>query len=240
MRGSVVRVGRVRRVALSLLAAGTAAACVGASSPRPGQGVSFPAEDGVRLAGELRGSGPNAVLLVPGFAQDRTVWAELASFLADRDYRTLAIDPRGSGDSEGASNLMRTPDDIVAAASYLRERDARRVVVIGAGAGATAALVAASGPGDFDGVITLSAAAGFMGLSVSSAQVAGIEEAKLFLAAEGDGLAQANAQAFYEAGVPPKRVEVLVGDDHGTELLEGREAEAVRTLILGFLTRYAP
>lgn len=232
--------GVAGRLAVWLLIAGLASACGVPSAPEPGERITIHAEDGVPLTGELRGEGPAAVLLVPGFGQDREVWAELASFLADRDYRTLAIDPRGSGGSGGPPDLTRSPDDVMAAVAALRERGVRSVVVIGAGTGGTAALAAASGPGaSFQGVITLSAAATFMGLAVSDSLVAGIEEPKLFLAAEGDGLAQANAQAFYEAAVPPKRVEVLVGDDHGTELLEGREAEAVRTLILAFLTRYA-
>ncbi len=66
-----------------------------------------------------------------------------------------------------------------------------------------------------------------------------VEEAKLFIAAEGDGPAAASAQDFYNLSTPPKRVEIVTGSEHGTALLEGPQAEVVRSLILGFLERNA-
>jgi hypothetical protein len=100
--------------------------------------------------------------------------------------------------------------------------------------GGTAALVAAS-RAELDGVVTLSAPTTFMGLAASTEVVQAVDEPKLFLAAEGDGSAADAAQAFYNASPGPKRVEIVTGDEHGTDLLEGGQAEVARRLILDFL-----
>lgn len=214
--------------------------CVEASPPEPGEVIAFTASDGVRLEGEVRGSGPRGVVLAHGFGTDRDSWAGFADLLSEEGYLTLSFDFRGAGGSDGTPDVSRAPEDVLAAASAIRERGARSVVLVGASVGGTAALVAASGAGtSLDGVVTLSAPASFMDLAAPPEVVSRVEEPKLFLAAEEDGLAQANAQAFYEAAPAPKRVEVLVGESHGTDLLEGREAERVRGFILAFLGRYA-
>jgi hypothetical protein len=36
---------------------------------------------------------------------------------------------------------------------------------------------------------------------------------------------------LYEQAPPPKRVEIVPADDHGTDLLSGAQAEVVRRLI---------
>jgi hypothetical protein len=52
---------------------------------------------------------------------------------------------------------------------------------------------------------------------------------------DGDGAAAQRAQAFYEQSPPPKRVQIVTGTEHGTDLLDGRQSELVRRLIVGFL-----
>ncbi len=103
--------------------------------------------------------------------------------------------------------------------------------------GGTAALVAAA-RAELDGIVTLSAASTFMGIAAPPEVVRGVDEPKLFIAAQGDRTAASTAQAFYQVAPPPKRVEILTGDEHGTDILEGREVEAVRRLILDFLRIY--
>ena len=221
---------------LALLLAG----CSAAEPPPPGEVIRFTTDDGVTLEGEVRGSGEVAVVLAPGYGEDRAVMAELADFLADRDYLTLAFDLRGTGGSAGAEDVVRSPADVSAAAAEARSRGAKEVFVIGADVGASAALVAAPGESvPLAGIVALSATASFLGLEVSGEAAAAVEEPKLFFAAEGDRLAQSTAESLFAASPPPKRVEVLVGSDHGTAILEGREGEKVRNLILLFLGRYA-
>jgi dienelactone hydrolase len=126
--------------------------------------------------------------------------------------------------------------DVVAAAEALRSRGARRVVVVGASMGGTAALVAASRT-ELDGVVTLSAPSTFMGIAAPPEVLGAVDEPKLFIAADGDGQAAITAQDFYVRASGAKRVEIVTGSDHGTELLEGTQGETVRMHIMSFLRK---
>ena len=57
--------------------------------------------------------------------------------------------------------------------------------------------------------------------------------AKLFVAGAGDAAAAADAQRMYDQSVPPKRVEIVPSDDHGTDLLEGSQGPNVRAVLAG-------
>jgi pimeloyl-ACP methyl ester carboxylesterase len=227
----------MRRVAvLATLALVVLSAC-GTSGPtdaRRGEAIRFTTDDGIRLTGELRGDGQVGVVLAHMFPSDRASWSSFATFLADDGFRTLALDFRGYGDSEGEKDIPEIWRDVVAAVRALRERGALRVVVVGANMGGTAALLAAVQE-PVDGVVTLSAASTFMGLTAPPETLAAVTAPKLFVAADGDGTAAQTAQAFFEQTPPPKRVEILFGTEHGSDLLEGRQSEAVRRLIVRFL-----
>jgi pimeloyl-ACP methyl ester carboxylesterase len=222
-----------RAAAVTAVAALLLVSC--ANGAAPGRVVRFRTEDGIELAGELRGSGPTGVVLSHMFPTDRTSWADLASLLADRGYRSLAFDFRGHGGSSGERDVPQIWRDVLAAVETLRDRGARRIVLIGASMGGTASLIAAS-RAEVQGVITLSAAGTFMGLSAPPEVLQAVDEPKLFIAAQADGSAAATAQAFYDTASGAKRLEILTGADHGTDLLAGQQGEAVRRLILEFLS----
>lgn len=222
-----------RAAAVAAVAALIASACAGEAAP--GRVVRFSTDDGVRLSGELRGSGPTGVVLAHMFPTDRTSWAELGSLLADRGYRSLAFDFRGYGGSGGERDIPEIWRDVLAATDALRERGARRIVLVGASMGGTASLIAAART-EVQGVITLSAAGTFMELSAPPEVLQAVDEPKLFIAAQGDGSAAATAQTFYDTASGAKRLEIVTGADHGTDLLEGQQAESVRGLILDFLS----
>jgi dienelactone hydrolase len=223
-------------VGLACVIALLAAACGGGGTPPPTGRLAFSSDDGVELFGDLRGEGEVGVVLAHMFPSDRSSWSEFAALLAEDGYLTLAFDFRGYGDSGGEKEIPEIWRDVIAAARELRDRGVVKVVVIGASMGGTAALVAASRePAAIDGVITLSAPSTFMGLSAPPEVLAASNAPKLFVAAEGDGAAAQTAQGFYQGSSPPKRVEILTGADHGTDLLEGRNTEAVRRLLLDFL-----
>jgi pimeloyl-ACP methyl ester carboxylesterase len=227
----------VRRLAAAACVAIVAGACGGGGPPPPTETVRFTAEDGVELVGDLRGEGETGVVLAHMFPDDRTSWSGLAERLAGEGYRTLAFDFRGYGDSGGQRELSALPLDVAAAAAFLRERGARRVVLVGASMGGTASLIVASRE-EVDGVITLSAPITFMGLEIETGELGLITEPKLFIAAQEDAAA-GTAQRLYERSISPKRVEILTGGGHGTELLHGRQAETVVSLVLTFLGRGA-
>lgn len=222
----------MRRAAASLLL--LAVACGGASPPPPGEEIAFETSDGVRLVGELRGEGTRGVVLGHMYGSSREAWAPFAERAAEAGYLTLAVDMRGFGESEGSRSAPSAPLDLRAAVEAIRDRGAEEVVVVGASFAGTGALVAA-GEADWAGVATLSAPASFEGLVAGPAQVEAVDEPKLFIAAQGDGSAAGSAQGFYEAASGAKRVEIVVGDEHGTDLLDGPRAEIVRNLLLAFL-----
>jgi uncharacterized protein len=120
------------------------------------------------VAGRLRRP---AVLLVgtatPGDREQVVagvpIFAQLAKALADSGHVVLRYDRRGSGQSGGrleSATLSDYADDALAGVRWLRKRDdvdKGRIVVVGYGEGAAAALVAASRGNDIDGVVTLGA-----------------------------------------------------------------------------------
>jgi pimeloyl-ACP methyl ester carboxylesterase len=196
--------------------------------------IRFPADDGSRLVGDVRGSGPAGVVLAHMFPADRGSWDEFSVTLAAEGFHVLSFDFRGFGESDGPRDIAGTWSDVLAAADELRRRGARRVVVVGASMGGTAALVAAA-RSDLNGVVTLSAPSTFMGITASPDVVAAVDEPKLFVAAEGDGQAADTAQRFYTTAPGAKRVEIVTGDEHGTDLLEGRQSGVVNMLVMSFV-----
>jgi pimeloyl-ACP methyl ester carboxylesterase len=224
----------VRRALAAMSVALLVAGCARAEDTIPAETIRFPTEDGVDLVGDLRGEGDTAVVLAHMFPSDRTSWAGFASTLAEEGYLALSFDFRGYGDSGGTRTIAELWRDVLAAAEAVRGEGASRVFAVGASMGGTAALVAAS-RAELDGVVTLSAPTTFMGLAAPLQVVQAVDEPKLFLAAEGDGPAAQAAQDFYNSAPGPKRVEILIGDEHGTDILEGGQAEVARRLILDFL-----
>ncbi|HEX2026044.1 MAG TPA: alpha/beta fold hydrolase [Actinomycetota bacterium] len=222
----------MRRLAAASLALWLAGC--GAAPAVESRTIRFPAEDGAQLVGDLRGVGPAGVVLAHMYPEDRASWEGFAEVLAGEGFRVLSFDFRGFGDSDGPRDIPEAWADVLAAAEELRRRGARRVVVVGASMGGTAALVAAS-RSDLDGVVTLSAPSTFMGITASEDVVAAIDEPKLFVAAEGDGQAALTAQRFYVQAPGAKRVEIVTGDEHGTELLDGRQSQVVRMTVLSFV-----
>jgi pimeloyl-ACP methyl ester carboxylesterase len=222
----------VRRAAAAGALVLALSACGG--EPPPSTLARFDTADGVELVGDVRGTGRAGVVLAHMYPADRTSWEGLSELLAEDGYRVLSFDFRGYGDSGGDKEIPEMWQDVLAAADELRRRGARTVVAVGASMGGTAALVAAS-RGDLDGVVTLSAPSTFMGIVAGPDVVAAVDEPKLFVAAEGDGQAAATAQSLYTHASGAKRVEIVTGDEHGSDLLEGAQAEVVRMLILSFL-----
>ena len=84
------------------------------------------------------------VLMLHGGAQSRSAWRGAARQLATRGYHALAIDMRGHGDSDWASDgdyaFARYADDLVAIICEL----GRPAVLVGASHGGLSALVAAA------------------------------------------------------------------------------------------------
>jgi dienelactone hydrolase len=210
-------------------------ACASARPAAPaGETVRFTADDGVELVGEVRGGGEPAVVLLHMYPAGRESWAPFASRLADEGYTALSFDFRGYGESGGSKRIDQIWRDALAAVRFMRSRGHGRIALVGASMGGTAALIVAA-RAELGGVVTLSAATSFMGLTIPTEALVLIDEPKLFVAAQGDVSAATAAQELYAGSPGSKEVEIVAGSDHGTDLLGGEQGGAVQTAILDFL-----
>lgn len=240
----------IRLGALAAVLAILAAACGGdgpqadLSNSRP---VSFESSDGVSLEGRLFGAGTTAVVLSHMRPADQRSWFAFADRLADQGYMVLTYDFRGycpggeGGCSQGERDIAAIWQDVLGAGDFVRSQGATKVALIGASMGGTASLVAAGQEGnDVEAVITLSAPESIEGLVVDAALLQREQANKLFIAGVGDTEAAGSAEHLYDIAPPPKRVEIVPADDHGTDLLTGSRGEDVQRLIETYLGQFAP
>ena len=253
MRGAAPVTTGVRRWGLATACAlALALASCGGGAERPAdlsgsEAITFASRDGVELQGRVFGRGTTAVVLSHMLPADQRSWFDLAGRLAEEGYLVLTYDFRGycpggdGGCSQGERDISAIWQDVLGAIDLVRERGADRVVLIGASMGGTASLVAAAQPGtDVDAVITLSAPSSIEGLVADGPLLQTISAGKLFVAGVGDFAAAQAAQELYSISPPPKRVEIVPADDHGTDLLTGPQGEVVKRLIETTLEQYAP
>ncbi len=236
----------VAAVSFVALLATTLASCSGSGRDRdPGDStaVSFESTDGVRLEGRVFGTGPSAVVLSHMRPADQSSWFGFARRLAEGGYLVLTYNFRGycpggdAGCSEGRRDIAQIWRDVLGAIGFLRaEYGVGRVSLVGASMGGTASLMAAAETGiDVDSVISLSAPASFEGLVADQGVLGRSMAAKLFIAGVGDASAATAAELLYQQSPPPKRVEVVPSDEHGTDLLSGGQGEVVARLIETYL-----
>lgn len=212
--------------------------------------VRFRALDGVRLAGRLFGRRSVAVVLAHQIDDDQTDWFDFAAELRSRGYEALTFNFRGvcsstpiSACSKGVIDPNESWSDVVGAVRFVRSRGAKSVVLIGASLGGEAVIVAASKLGtDVQGVVSLSASEGLVGLldlDVAHRTVAAIRAPKLFMAGKGDrGFADA-ARDYFAHARDPKELRLVPVSEHGVGLLQSSEGDTVKNLIFGFIAENA-
>jgi pimeloyl-ACP methyl ester carboxylesterase len=220
-----------------LLAVGSAQATQAAGCVRPSDratNVSFRAAGGARLAGAMLGRGSTGVVLAHTTGADRCQWLPFARELSKKGYRALVFDMRGYGASTGITNT--DPQlDVIAGATELRGRGAKKIVLIGASMGGTGVVAAAPAirPA-VNGVVELSAPTLF---STANALAAAkkLKLPALFVAGRDDGDFAAATRALYRAAATKdKRLHIAPSSWHGVDLVF---LPAVRKLVLGFVER---
>jgi len=214
--------------------------------------VTFTTQDGIELAGYLFGTGAAGVVLAHMYPTDQTSWYAAANRLAEEGYLVLTFDFRGYGDSAGNKQFEYLDRDVFAAVQHIAEAGASNVVIVGASMGGTASLAAAEelfagqlSSADIPavkttvaGVATLSAPVSFKGLSAERS-VAKIYCPLLFVAAK-DDVGADGATELEELSGNSGDLEIVAGEDHGTDLLQGSEADEVWDLLLDFLSKNLP
>lgn len=198
--------------------------------PTPGNAVTFRTTDGVRIAGRVFGDGRVGVVFGHQIDGDQRDWWSFAEELADEEYRALTIDFRGycPQDGAGCSGDGGTADawrDLAAAAEWLRGRGARRIVLVGASMGGTAAAVAGAERGSaVDGVIALSAPATCCGMTPERAALRAARIPMLFLAGDADGEAATDARQLARWAGGDAEAVILNSGEHGVDLIGGLAA----------------
>jgi pimeloyl-ACP methyl ester carboxylesterase len=192
------------------------------------------ASQSVELAGVTWGLGEIGVVFAHTFRDTKESWAPFAEAMATRGFRTLVFDFRGYGDSNGERDPAKNDLDLEAAIDKIEALGARKVFVVGASMGGTAAIVVGARL-RLAGIVAVSAPTDFMGLSAAAA-IKSIDEPVLLIAAAGDAGAPEAARLLYAAAPQPKLLEIIPGTSaHGTDLLQGPPAARVSADIAQFL-----
>lgn len=198
--------------------------------------VRFETTDGVTVVGHVYSSGGakrKVVVLAHEFPTSQKAWTAFARELAARGVDALTFDFRGYGETGGSRDTTKIDRDLESAVRFIRSRDYAQVYIFGASMGGTAALKVASRL-DLAGVVTLSAPTDFQGLD-ARADVKNVAEQKLFVAAKGDDGAPGAVDYFAQNSSGTKATQLYEGAAHGTELLSGNNADAVKKLLFDFL-----
>jgi predicted alpha/beta hydrolase len=113
----------------------------------PHESVTFPASDGVRLAGWfVPGTKDAAMVVVHGGGGDREGAVRHGRMLAAQGYAVLLYDSRGRGESRGDHNAFGWlwDRDVRGAVDYLERRGFTRIGALGLSTGAEAVVTAAA------------------------------------------------------------------------------------------------
>lgn len=198
--------------------------------------------DGVPIVGAVLGSVAASSGVVLAHQGDATLcdWLFFAHTLVQRGYVVMAIDHRGFGAS-GSSSSTRYDLDVVAAAQELRRRGATDVVLLGSSLGALAVLAAGA---ELEpppaGVIAMSAPERYLDVDALGSMPR-LRAPVLFLVSEGDVRFVPGAKDLNAAAASTdKRLVILKGFDHGTDLLQFDQSEQVERLLLDFVDRHLP
>ena len=194
---------------------------------KPGErAVELRASDGAVVYGVEIGTGTTGVVFGHQFLSDHCEFIDFARELAARGYRTLTIDFRGYGASSGGDG-RRLDRDIAAAVAQLRSDGATRIKLVGASMGGTAVLVASAQiKPAVNGVVSLSAPAGYRGLDA----VRAVKRSRVpvrFAAARRDVRFAAAARTLMKASKAENKATLMVaGARHGSSLLDVPWAKA--------------
>jgi pimeloyl-ACP methyl ester carboxylesterase len=147
-------------VAAAAAGGGTAGGTWDHCTPRQGD-LRFRAADGTRLVGHRFGSGRVAVVLAHESRGWLCEWVPYAKRLAARGNLAFPFDFRGYGESQSNStSAVRIDLDVAAAGKTVRGLGAKKVFLVGASIGGSAALRAAADSRPLvNGVVSVSGAA---------------------------------------------------------------------------------
>jgi pimeloyl-ACP methyl ester carboxylesterase len=202
--------------------------------------VSFPTRDGGLIHADLYGKGDRGIVLAHGGRFNKESWKKQAETLEKAGFRVLAINFRGYGESRGPgqADVFSAPLhlDVLAAVSYLREKGAKTVSIVGGSMGAGAAGNASieAEPHEIDRLV-------FLGSAGSDRSPEKMKGRKLFIIARddlgpGDVPRLVKVRENHEKTPGPKELIILEGSAHAQFLFETDQSERVMREIVRFLS----
>lgn len=219
-----MRQGSLRLIGMVLVAVVFIAGCGGSDSSADGE-----KSEKSTTAGEwtmvgsndwviVWGEGDRGVVLAHGASYDAASWEPQGQTLAENGVLAAAVEDT-------------SPENLRFAIDYLKkERGVRSVALIGASAGAGPVLrVAGENPEEISQIILLS--------GIGDVSVLG-EYPKLFVASEGEGIAQRVRRMADEAPGEKNEALILPGDAHAQAIFPTDEGEYLMQVILERLERY--
>jgi len=107
-----------------------------------GARLTFRADDGLEIVGEVRGQGDTALIFLHGWCGDREYWKHQVEVFA-ADYRVVALDQAGHGES-GKGRKAWTADGLAGdVEAVVKALSLKRVILVGHSMGGSVALLAA-------------------------------------------------------------------------------------------------
>ena len=199
--------------------------------------TAFSTDDGARIYADIYGTGEHGVVLAHGGRFTKASWKPQAEQLARAGFHVLAFDFRGFGQSHGPGeeDMFKAPMhlDVLAAVRFLRMSGARKVAVIGASFGGSAAADAsiASRPGEIDRLILLAA----QGNGAAEKIKAPLLEIVARGDANDDGPRLPHIRTWFDKVPPPKELTILDGSAHAQFLFQTPEGGRVMAEMVRFL-----
>jgi alpha-beta hydrolase superfamily lysophospholipase len=178
--------------------------------------------DGVDVSAETWGSGKHGVVLIHADGDDRSGWKDFAERLADNDFRVIAIDLRGHGQTGGTLTEADYPKmvaDVAAAVTWLDGKGVADVGLVGAELGANLALAALAADEEVDTAVMLSPSLSAHGVKVSSALARIGRRPVLLVASKADSTGARAAGLIEGKATGPKHLALYDGNAVGRKML---------------------
>jgi alpha-beta hydrolase superfamily lysophospholipase len=198
--------------------------------------VEIPLSAGLVLRGERYGEpGERWAILAHEEGRDLDAWRDLARTLVELGCCVLAFDLAGHGTSDDPFEPRRLPGDVLAVMRLAESEGAEWLALVGAGAGATAAL-AAAGRREVDAIVALSPLAGLDGLPREA--IRETVAPKLIFVGSEDREAAAEAEEVHRSTIGWGVLQSFPTTIQGTALLDSEWAEHVVENTVAFLRDY--
>lgn len=199
--------------------------------------VTFETPDGATLIGELYGSDKTAVVFSV-MGNCKPGWRKFASLTAAQGLMALTYPWRGCRESgfTDEDELQKFVDDARGAINFVREQGAEKIILVGASLGGLASAKLAIESGS-SGIVVVAAPPSISewGFEIQPADL-DTDIPKLFITAENDSTVPASAtRQLYDLAAEPKEWQTYPGYEHGTDLFETENGEAMQQRILEFI-----